>query len=403
MKQFKKVLALISVLCIVSTLGCCGKVGGDDLKSSSSTDNSQVLEGSSETSSEDDENIYTINAVYPQEQAEINIFNETMSNWYNAYTSIDSMCSSRQYNPTYTDVFAPNSVKLTWDCSHTTNNYKLIIATNQSLEGAKVYRTTGKSLTLKNLFTNTQYYWQIEASFNGKDVVSDVYSFKTLETRRTIDVEGVSNTRDLGGLMTSSGMRMKQGVVYRGARLDYVTPAGSSTMRKDLNIKTVLDLRSPTNETNGAKVSALGQSINYINVDATDVFYRNIFSRKDVIKAELKVFTNPNNYPIYFHCSAGRDRTGALAYLLGALCGVDEIDLYRDFEMTFFSSAGCSDFNNSTKDRLKDLVDSFHEMNTLMKENFEGDTLQEKTTNYLLSVGMTLEEIQTIKNMLLAA
>ena len=88
-----------------------------------------------------------------------------------------------------------------------------------------------------------------------------------------------------------------------------------------------------------------------------------------------------------------------MAYLLGALCGVDEIELYKDYEMTFFSDAGCSDVHNA--ERLNDLVASFHAMNTYMKENFEGATLQEKTENYLLSIGITAEEIATIRQMLL--
>ena len=49
---------------------------------------------------------------------------------------------------------------------------------------------------------------------------------------------------------------------------------------------------------------------------------------------------NENNYPIYFHCNAGADRTGTLAILIEALLGVSEEDITKDFELTTFSIYG---------------------------------------------------------------
>ena len=400
MKCFKRIIALMSMLCILGTLVGCNLNMSGNMQSAEQSESSQSKEDSSIMDSSG-ANLETciISAVFPKEDQEIVLANDRINEWANAYTSLDLMCSSGQYNPEKSDNFAPQRVDLVWDVSVHTRNYTVRVATDELLKNVQSYKTTQTTLTLKNLLVATQYFWQVETTFNGETIVSDVYSFKTSATRRTIEVEGVSNTRDLGGLMTSSGVRMKQGMVYRGASLNNVTVDGSAVMRKDLKIKTVLDLRSPTTETGGAKVSPLGQSINYINVDATNVYYQNIFSKTSVIKAEIKVFTQPKNYPIYFHCAVGRDRTGSLAYLLSALCGVDEIELYKDYEMTFFSDSGCSDVHNS--DRLNDLVTSFHAMNTYMKENFEGKTLQEKTENYLLSIGITAEEIATIRQMLL--
>lgn len=401
MKFPKRFLALLSVLCIFSTFVGC-RLGETDIQSSSSNSNSQSTENSSaENSSEANKPTCVISAISPQESEEINIGNDRVSTWYGAYVSMDFMYSSKEYNAERTDNFAPKTVELEWSSSIRTGNYVVKVATNELLQNSQVYKTTETTLILKNLMINTQYYWQVETSFNNQKFLSDVYSFKTNGYRRTLDIEGVSNTRDLGGMLTSSGAKLKQGVVYRGANLNGISSAANEMMRKELKIKTILDLRSPKTETGGAKVSPLGQSINYINVDATDVYYRIIYTRPDVIKAVMKVFANQNNYPIYFHCAVGRDRTGSVAYLLGALCGVEEIELYKDFELTFFSSSGCSDFNSSDWETMKGLVTSFDLMNNYMYENFEGETLQEKTENYLLSIGLTSVEIQTIRNMLL--
>ena len=43
------------------------------------------------------------------------------------------------------------------------------------------------------------------------------------------------------------------------------------------------------------------------------------------------MFLDPANYPIDFHCIAGQDRTGAVAFILNALLGVEEEELYLDW------------------------------------------------------------------------
>ena len=42
--------------------------------------------------------------------------------------------------------------------------------------------------------------------------------------------------------------------------------------------------------------------------------------------------------PVYFHCSVGADRTGSIAFLIGALCGMSEDQLAKEFELTSFSA-----------------------------------------------------------------
>ena len=58
------------------------------------------------------------------------------------------------------------------------------------------------------------------------------------------------------------------------------------------------------------------------------------------IKQAMELLADENNYPIYFHCSAGADRTGTFAYLVNGLLGVPYEDLVKDFEITSFSTYG---------------------------------------------------------------
>ena len=53
--------------------------------------------------------------------------------------------------------------------------------------------------TIEDLFMGTKYYYQVIAQFENKTVKSQIFSFETSYLPRTIDVEGISNTRDAGG------------------------------------------------------------------------------------------------------------------------------------------------------------------------------------------------------------
>ena len=61
---------------------------------------------------------------------------------------------------------------------------------------------------------------------------------------REIDVPGVKNFRDLGGLIGENGKRVRRGLVFRSAKLDKITPEGEAVLDR-LGIRTIVDFRSP--------------------------------------------------------------------------------------------------------------------------------------------------------------
>ena len=67
--------------------------------------------------------------------------------------------------------------------------------------------------------------------------------FSTAILPRTIYIDGVSNTRDLGGNVGLNGKRMKEGLVYRGMGLEAITDAGKEEFLNNLGIKSEVDLR----------------------------------------------------------------------------------------------------------------------------------------------------------------
>ena len=94
--------------------------------------------------------------------------------------------------------------------------------------------------------------------------------------------------------------------------------------------------------------------------------------------------------PIDFHCIAGQDRTGAVAFILNGLLGVSEEDLYLDWEVTGFWNENAG-FNH--KNRFDHLVNGFQKL--------KGENLHEKIENYVLSLGFTRADIEKFRSIML--
>ncbi len=299
---------------------------------------------------------------------------------------------------------APRSITIKWNCKEEAKYYTVKIADNKSLSNAKEYITYKKSVTVSDLYAATTYYYQIIASLNDKTVKSKIFNFKTAALTRTIYIDGVNNTRDIGGYKVSDNKRIRQGMVYRGGNLDNITDEGKQQAYA-LGIKTDLELRQ--SEKRGTE-SPIGKDIKYVTVDEKGApQYKNDYgidvwrsdnlnteNAKNALVNEIRTFTKKENYPIYVHCAIGRDRTGTICFLISALCGVEKNDLYKDYELSILSKA-CHD--NTTPDRLVNHF--FNEMYEFIN-GFEGNDFSEKTANYMKKLGISDDEINSIRNIL---
>ena len=96
----------------------------------------------------------------------------------------------------------------------------------------------------------------------------------------------------------------------------------------------------------------------------------------DSLKAVFETFAYQNAYPIVFHCSIGTDRTGAVAFLLNALLGVDFDTLKQDYIFSLYGQIGGS--------RNGDVIDDYAQI--LAQHAPEANTLQEQAYLYLTEV-----------------
>jgi len=278
------------------------------------------------------------------------------------------------------------------------------------------------TVPLANLEIARDYYWRVTSrgrcgfscKFNhgckeSKRVsVSEIASFRTEDRGpRWIEIEGnVANMRDFGGWRTLDGRRVRQGMAFRGQGLNSNSVMGDRQGRnrltvedvkyltKTLGIRTDLDLRGH-GETADMTESPLGPGISFIQ--HSSACYKGIFygSAKNVMAENFRVFCNPTNYPIYFHCIGGADRTGSLAYTMLAVLGVDRHDIETDWESTFYPRIPDENPDPNYWCRESHFNDGFS------KYGSEGDSLKRRAELYLIDCGITQEEIERFRSIML--
>ena len=285
-------------------------------------------------------------------------------------------------------------------------------------------REYGFTVPRANLEIGTRYYWKVTSNVtcgqfahgrkcpckNRKpSVESEAASFVTADLApRWIEIEGnVGNFRDLGGRRGRDGKRVRQGMVYRGQGLNNNSPDGAAKGRNrltvedveyltgTLGIRTDLDLRTPCETAGLDGKSPLGPSVKFIRHSSE--CYAGIFTPngKKTMAKNFRVFCDKANYPIYFHCIGGADRTGALAYVLNGVLGVDRHELETDWESTFYPNI--PDENPDPKFWCRES----HFNNGFSKYGDEKTSWNERIVLYLKDCGITDAEIENFRNIML--
>jgi protein-tyrosine phosphatase len=221
----------------------------------------------------------------------------------------------------------------------------------------------------------------------------------------------VSNIRDIGGWRTANGGRIVRGLAFRGQALNDDSVNGEAPGRcrltvedvryltGTLGIKTDLDLRTAS-EIAGMAESPLGPSVRFVH--NSSLAYKEIFTPEGMkaMAESVRLFADPANYPIFFHCIGGADRTGSLAYVLNGVCGVRKEDLERDWESTFYpdipdvteNSSGVPFPEGTYWRSSRHFDDGF--------AKYPGATLEDRIAAYLIACGVTQEEIGRVRSIL---
>ena len=339
----------------------------------------------------------------------------------------------------------PVPVKLQWNGDAAEYLVTVRRLPDGKVEFAQVVATN--CVEVDSLDIGTEWEWTVSA---GDDRL--VSCFKTEDhLPRLVQMTGTDNCRDIGGRRGLDGRRIRQGLVYRTAGLNYNAPIdyystdeilelersgklekmgtqgeklhrklasgeklSSHAVRNGLvkrsrfapgkrrlsdrevtrilstyGIRSDIDLRS-ANECYGMTGSPLGPSVKWFNISYRA--YTGAFDDKGMAinKKVFDVFMDGDNYPIVFHCIGGADRTGTVAMLLEALLGVPEDELWKDYLATGFTG-------RVSDHRHRKMFGSA--LDCLKKK--PGETLAEKAEAFFVEIGFTKEDVRSLRERLL--
>ncbi|MQY23575.1 tyrosine-protein phosphatase [Nocardia macrotermitis] len=172
-------------------------------------------------------------------------------------------------------------------------------------------------------------------------------------TDRALPLRGVCNARDLGGLRTEDGRRVRARRVLRSDAPTELDDADLSYLLRDCGLRAVIDLRAPAEATTDGR-GALGDSVpvyrnihifgtGSLRLDLTQVaadgsmfdrYLEYLEHSPGNIAEALNLLADADNLPALVHCAAGKDRTGVVIAILLGVIGVRADDIIADYAAT---------------------------------------------------------------------
>ena len=295
----------------------------------------------------------------------------------------------------------PEPVNLTWTfeepAGKTVSTFDVLWGKEADLSDAYAIKGTSvTSLDVYNSYLGDNYFRIVVNYTDGttdrsaiqKYVVEDVYP-------RNLKIDGMTNCRDMGGGRTlEDGGRIKQGLIYRTSGTnswgngravvpDTITTAGKEELLVRLGCKTEINV----NNSGSNQVGVENFVDAYMYYDGGK---HHMYRNTEPLKRVFHALANPENYPVFYHCRIGTDRTGFVAIMLSALLGVSENEIYQDYLFSNFGNIQEKRYigEKAGRDNILKYMDDL--------KTYPGEKLQNKTYNFLLSIGIPAEELDSI-------
>ena len=199
------------------------------------------------------------------------------------------------------------------------------------------------------------------------------------------------NVRDLGGWPCDGGT-VKYGLLIRGGKL---AAADRDVLVGDLGIQHDLDLRGRegggSDDEPDMTESPLGSDVWYTRTQQYSWYALTpVATWQAYLRCVIDAVTHRE--PVYFHCTAGADRTGTLACVLEGLLGMSQSDIDKDYELTTFYSGSGSDATARRRNESdwKGLINAINAVS--------GDTFRDKCVHFAVGTcGMSLADINAYR------
>ena len=300
----------------------------------------------------------------------------------------------------------PNAINLAWEFTpesgKTLSRYDVKIGQKEDLsDGFIIKGTSAASLDVYNSYIGDNYFQIIANYADGSKKESGIQKYTVDDVYpRNLRIDGMTNCRDMGGGRTlEDGGRIKQGLLYRTSATnnwgngravvpDSITNDGKEVLFNQLGVKTEINV-------NNGGDSHLSEVKNYVSAK---MYYDNgkhhLYRNAEPLKEVFHALSDINNYPVFYHCRIGTDRTGLCAILISGLLGVPENLIYQDY---LFSNFG----NIQEKRYIGDKAGRDNILNYINDlKAFPGEKFQNKVYNYLLAIGVPAGELNSVIDIL---
>ncbi len=244
-------------------------------------------------------------------------------------------------------------------------------------------------------------------------------SYDPAESR--IDIPGLYNLRDLGGMITSEGKQTAFHRLVRSDALDRLDKEASDLL-SSYPVEVVIDLRSEEEAKNHPDTILSDPRFTYYNIpllriNADDIndgvitdtistslghLYVWMFENSKAYFAEvLQTILKEEGKTVLFHCAHGKDRTGLIAAIFYLLCGADRKDIVTNYAVSYtFVQELVAPLIAATPENVHHIYKSDASNIKMLLEhldkNYQGDIRV-----FLTSCGLSEEEIRKLRCILL--
>lgn len=238
------------------------------------------------------------------------------------------------------------------------------------------------------------YYNEIPNVKNPFANSSKAGTLKPLDALRWIRTSAGAtawNVRDLGGWACDGGT-VKYGLLIRGGR---ISASDREVLVGQLDVQHEIDLRGKEDrdpsDGDVATESPLGGDVWFTIADkAASYALTPVATWQLYLRCVIDAVTHRE--PVYFHCTAGADRTGTLACVLEGLLGLSQSDIDKDYELTCFYSGTGTDALARRRNETdwKGLINAIKAVS--------GDTFRDKCVHFAVGTcGMSMADINAFR------
>ena len=193
-------------------------------------------------------------------------------------------------------------------------------------------------------------------------------------------------------LLACNAGTVKYGLLIRGGR---ISAADRAVLVGQLGVQHEIDLRGKEgrdpSDGDVATESPLGGDVWFTIADkAASYALTPVETWQMYLRCVIDAVTHRE--PVYFHCTAGADRTGTLACVLEGLLGMSQSDIDKDYELTCFYSGAGTDARarRRNESEWKGLINAINAIS--------GDTFRDKCMHFAVGTcGMSLVDINAYR------